>query len=498
MAIAVKNMVLSGELAIDGLLSGYQQWAGSTLTFSIATAQSVWPDYAASNSFPTRPEYAIANQLQSASIRTAVATWASYIATPVNEVADNASSSGEIRVAFSLDPQRPTASVGSYPGAGVGGDVWLNGSPNFVSNYEIGSGYYQALLHEVGHALGLKHPFDAGPPNGNVLDAEHSTKLYTVMAYENVTGKPMYGTTFFPTTPMVYDIQAIQYLYGKNTTTNVGNTTYNFSETGAYDQTIYDAGGVNSIAYSGKKTAIINLNEGQGSYVGQENWILDYEHNGQKIERIPNVWIAYETEIKNAYAGDGNDTLIGNSLNNTLSGGAGIDTAVYSGKFASYAITINNDAAIVSGGSDGVDNLQGVERLHFSDVTVALDIAGNAGQAYRVYQAAFNRSPDSSGLGFWIDQMDHGMNLNKVASFFLSSPEAQALYGSNPNDEQLVKAMYSNVLHRAPDSEGYNFWMGHLASGLSRSDMLAYFSESPENKAALIGVMEHGFAYTPV
>lgn len=491
-------MVLSGDGRIDGLLSGYSAWSGAAITFSIATGQSVWSaDYPASDSLPHRPEYAVPNQPQSENIRAAVATWASYIAMPVTEVADNASSSGGMRFAFSVDPARDTASLGTYPGIGAGGDIWLNNSAKFApSNYEVGSGYYLALMHEIGHALGLKHPFEGTPANGDVLDAQHSTRLYSVMAYENVTGQPTYGATFFPTTPMVYDLLAIQHLYGKNTTFNAGDTVYNFSESGAYSQTIYDAGGVNALVYNGKKAAIIDLNEGQGSYIGQENWITDW--GGPKIQRIPNVWIAYDTLIRNASGGDGNDTLIGNAADNTLSGGAGIDTAVYGGKFASYTVAASAGGATVTGQAAGTDSLHGVERLKFSDAAVALDIDGSGGQAYRVYQAAFNRTPDSGGLGYWINAMDNKMALRDVAASFIASDEFKSVYGANPGNGDLVGKFYANVLHRAPDAGGYDYWVYELDSKASSpAEVLASFSESAENQAALIGVIGQGMVYTP-
>ena len=48
------------------------------------------------------------------------------------------------------------------------------------------------------------------------------------------------------------------------------------------------------------------------------------------------------------------------------------------------------------------------ERLTFSDANIALDIDGNAGQAHRIYKAAFDRAPDLGGLGFWINTLDNG------------------------------------------------------------------------------------------
>ena len=152
----------------------------------------------------------------------------------------------------------------------------------------------------------------------------------------------------------------------------------------------------------------------------------------------------------------------------------------------------------VSSPTEGMDTLVGIERLKFSDATVALDINGTPGQAYRVYQAAFDRTPDLAGLGFWIHAMDNGASLRQVAEGFVDSPEFKAVYGANPSSAQIVGKMYTNVLHRTGEPAGLAYWIDVLDSHRgTAADVLAGFSDSPENQAGLLGVMSHGFAYTP-
>ena len=128
-----------------------------------------------------------------------------------------------------------------------------------------------------------------------------------------------------------------------------------------------------------------------------------------------------------------------------------------------------------------------------------MDIDGNAGQAYRIYQAAFNRTPDNGGLKYWIGEMDNGSSLYSVADGFVHSAEFIAMYGTNPSTAQFVTKLYDNVLHRAPDSGGYGYWVDQLAShAQTREQVLTGFSESAENQAALIGAIENGMAYLPV
>jgi hypothetical protein len=197
----------------------------------------------------------------------------------------------------------------------------------------------------------------------------------------------------------------------------------------------------------------------------------------------------------------GNDFLVGLGLGLKLVGGTGIDTAIYGYSRSTYDIAKTASGTTVASRdwantSKGSDTLDGIERLMFSDTSIALDIDGAGGQAYRMYQAAFNRAPDKIGLGFWMANMDKGMGLLQVAGGFLDSPEFAAAYG-NATNAAFVEKLYGNVLHRAPDQAGFDHWMELLGSGTSRAQVLMQFSESAENQAAVLKVIGNGFEYTP-
>jgi hypothetical protein len=196
-------------------------------------------------------------------------------------------------------------------------------------------------------------------------------------------------------------------------------------------------------------------------------------------------------------AGSGNDTITLLDSKHSVDGGAGVDTVVFSGARAAYSIS-KMDAGFSVLSSAGTDTLSNVERLQFSDSAVALDVNGNGGQVYRLYQAAFNRTPDAGGLGFWIKAMDSGATLESIAAEFIKSDESKAMYGTNPGNADFVDKLYHNVLHRAGDPGGFDFWVGQLdAHNGTQAQILAAFGESPENQAALIGSIGNGFTYTP-
>ncbi len=154
------------------------------------------------------------------------------------------------------------------------------------------------VLHEIGHALGLDHPFDA-----TLLDPAYDNNHYTVMSYDN---DPMSGTR--NNAMMLYDIYALQYIWGAADYAT-GNSTYNGA--GSYDvRVVWDTGGTDTFDASAITHAVtLDLREAHFSTFGS----------------YQDVAIAYGVNIENAEGGSGDDTIFGNPLGNILTGHAGND-----------------------------------------------------------------------------------------------------------------------------------------------------------------------------
>ena len=146
---------------------------------------------------------------------------------------------------------------------------------------------------------------------------------------------------------------------------------------------------------------------------------------------------------------------------------------------------------------NGYDEITGAENIFFqdksfnleSDVKATFDqVTGldtDSGEMFRLYNAAFARFPDASGLEYWIDKYSSGTDDSRaVASSFLDSDEFKTLYGENVSDSTYVDNLYKNVLDRSADTSGLNYWVGQLNSGAeTRYEVLLGFAESAENKS---------------
>jgi len=316
------------------------------------------------------------------------------------------------------------------------------------------------------------------------------------MSYSAQAGDNSTGFSFYPTTPMVLDIQAIQYIYGANNNYHPGNDTYLFSDINTYHETIWDAGGTDTIQYSGYLNSTIDLRAGYGSDIGLD--VYQQSAYGLNLQAINNIWIAQDATIENAIGGYGNDLLTGNIGNNSLDGGAGIDTALYTTSRMSFNVKKTGDHWEIKNLESAYDNdsLVSIERLQFSDMNVALDTTdGNASKAAKILGAVFGAGELSNKeyVGIGLDYLDNGMAYQDLMLLALN-----VKLGNGFSNAAEVALIYQNLVGTPPTTEDMNYWGGTLTSGQFTQTSLAEMAGEHSLNTAninLVGLAQTGIEF---
>ncbi|HEY0847233.1 MAG TPA: DUF4214 domain-containing protein [Noviherbaspirillum sp.] len=383
-------------------------------------------------------------------------------------------------IVFANNAQQYSSAYAYYPYAdSIGSDVFMDNTTS--GNLTPREGHYAALtlIHELGHALGLKHTFDdAGSGEGPYLPAAEESTQWSVMSYSD---RPQeYYLRYSP-----FDIAALQYLYGPSTAQTTSNT---YSLRTDSSNFIWDGGGIDTIDGSAISQAItLNLTPGYWGYIGAQSSL---------ISSAGQITVNFGTTIENAKGGsagdtitgnsaanqlwglDGNDTLRGGGGNDAIDGGAGTDTAGFTGGRSGFTImkTVAGYRVSVNSGPEDVDTLAGIERLAFDDTAIDLEYHDAVQQLYVSY---FGRAADTGGLANFtaalatasapkdIQSLNTAYTTNatvrSLVDAFGTSTESNNLYTGNT--ASFVTAIFQNVLNRAPQTEGLEFWQREIDAG---------------------------------
>jgi serralysin len=267
---------------------------------------------------------------------------------------DPFSSSGELGYFYLPDTTGTAPSVGVFNSDGFGWDE--------DGLREGGTGYV-TLVHELLHGLGLAHPHDGAnvlqgvtSPFDSLGNNNLNQGIFTTMSYNSgYDDVPRTSDSFGSEAgPMALDIAALQDLYGANMDYETGDNVYQLDDSnadGAAWKAIWDAGGEDTIQYSGTKNIVIDLRPATLEYdVGGGGWVssADGVTGGYTI--------ANGVIIENAIGGSGNDSLVGNTADNDLTGNGGNDV-LWGGSGEDVILGgSGNDTATGGSGNDTIDS----------------------------------------------------------------------------------------------------------------------------------------------
>ena len=411
-------------------------------------------------------------------------------------------------IVFANNIQEDSSGYALFPDKeATGSDVFLDVSSD--ANLRPRDGEYAVLtyIHEIGHALGLKHPFGSADAIGEVsespyLPIEEDNTSWTVMSYEKY---PQDYHAVFKN----LDIAALQYLYGPSTTTRDSDNVYVLSE---YDTNfIWDGGGTDTVDASQSSTSVtIFLEPGYWGFLGESKAELISAPGqitinfGTKIENLVgsrfNDWLFGNSDKNEIVAGSGNDSVRGNQGDDIINGGDGIDTAVFSEELGNYVISrADNVLTVVGPEVDGTDRLTDVERLSFSDISLAFDLDGSAGDTARLLAVALGKDNwyDRALMGIGIDIFDNsGLTFEEIATLALD-----ILLGTERTNKDVFTFIVNNVVGVTPTQADYDTFLPLLDNGtFTQSSLFVAAAEHPINDAniGLVGLIESGVEFIPV
>ncbi len=323
-----ENVSASNNSVIDGLLWG-GRWASDTGS-DTTTISFSFPD--ANSQYSTHPDngYGTEGQEPHTGLEGLSGTAQAFFLSMLDnlesfskldfvQVEDSGDSAGTIRTAFTGIADEDAVAWAYLPGQyQAAGDIWILSQNHSEEDVDFG----HTLLHELGHALGLKHSFEAEggfPAIATNLEGAD----YTVMSYSVSARFPdAQWADLWPQTYMYADILAIQYLYGVDTVTTAGGDDYIYDQADRHYLTIWDFGGDDTLGVTGSTAVKLDLRPGNWSNVGTT---IEYWDGSSFSYDSDTVYITPDTIIENAYGAAGDDTLTGNTAANKLTGNAGND-----------------------------------------------------------------------------------------------------------------------------------------------------------------------------
>jgi hypothetical protein len=409
-------------------------------------------------------------------------------------------------MAFANNEQENSAGYASYPNdTSMGGsDLYFNirddGSLKVPINGSLAA---DTFIHEIGHALGLKHPFDEPDTDGEIepgpyLQGIEDNTEWTQMSYEGSVKKIAFSEL---------DISALQYIYGNNPKIRAGDDTYIYDE--SKTNLIWDGGGVDTIDASAAADSVtIFLKPG---YLGFKGSI-----KGSDLITSPGkITVNFGTEIENLIGSDLSDVLTGNELDNILTGGKGsdsidgdkgIDVAVYSvdskdaalNNFVDYGSSIGGIQLTTAWNvvvANETDTLRNIERLKFNDKHIALDLDGNAGKTIKLLGLLLGKdqATNKTYVGAGLKLLDDGMTYEQLMQTALD-----VVLGPNASSVSVVEMIWWNLIGPPTPADNISQYSALIDNGTYTSAGLAIVAADHSlNTTAidLVGLASTGVEY---
>jgi hypothetical protein len=347
---------------------------------------------------------------------------------------------------------------------GVGLPINTAGT-GFVGSHNDGpnTGWKKIWLHELGHLLGLEHPWDVtseatpwiADTDFDITSVNDTPYAETMMGYTNpdLTWDEWYEPI---------DLYALANIWG----------------------------------LKGSSSTILNF--GAREKINATETVLRPAANtfNEVTRLVEQTTAKLSLQVQGTAS---NDHFLNTDASETIDGSFGVDTFLVGKNYAANEILKSSNIIQFeyADSSEASDTLTNVERLQFNDLSIAYDVSGSAGTTAKLLGATFGKASIANKylVGIGLHMLDGGISYSDLMGTVIN-----AILGSSASNAAAVDLLYTNVVGAAPSVNDLAFFTDWLDKGIytkASFGVLAADTELNIVNVGLVGLASTGLEYTP-